>query len=129
MTSAVIANSYRLMILASRLTAILLLLFIAFATLSPIDLRPHIGNANLERAAAYFVFGFALAVGFPGRFSRSALFVVAVAFSLEALQLIDPSRHGRLHDAVIKAAAGLIGVAVVWIASQRLAWLAGDRKG
>jgi VanZ family protein len=97
---------------ASRIAAVVLLLGIAFVTLCPIDLRPHAGNPDLERAVAYFVFGAAVALGFPKRLLYDVLFVCVVAGVLEALQLIDPGRDGRLSDALVKAAAGVIGILV-----------------
>lgn len=96
----------------SRLAALVLLAAIAFATLSPIQMRPHLGDANLERALAYALFGLALAFGFRARLVQAMLFVCTVAGVLELLQAIDPGRHARLQDALLKAAAGLMGIAV-----------------
>lgn len=108
----------RTMVRLSRLASILLLVFIAFATLSPIGLRPHLGDSNVERAAAYLLLGIAFALSFPRHATRAAFFVVGVAAMLEALQLIDPGRHGRFEDMAIKAVAGLIGVATVVLAGK-----------
>lgn len=94
----------------SRIAALLLLAAITFATLSPIQLRPHLGDANMERALAYVLFGFALSLGFPSRMSRATLFVFVVAGVLEFLQIFDPGRHARLIDALVKAAAGVVGI-------------------
>ena len=96
----------------SRLAALILFAAITFATLSPIDMRPHLGDANMERALAYVLFGLALALGFPARLTQTMLFVCVAAGVLELLQVIDPGRHARLQDAVLKAAAGLIGIAI-----------------
>ena len=96
----------------SRLAALLLLAAITFATLSPIQMRPQMGEPNMERAAAYILFGLALALGFPARLTQTLLFVCSVAGVLELLQAIDPGRHARLQDALLKAAAGLIGIAL-----------------
>ncbi|RWM24475.1 VanZ family protein [Mesorhizobium sp.] len=96
----------------SRLAALVLLAAITFATLSPIQMRPHLSDANVERALAYALFGVALALGFRGRLVQAMLFVCAVAGVLELLQVIDPGRHARLQDALLKAAAGLIGIAM-----------------
>jgi VanZ family protein len=94
----------------SRLAALLLLAIITFATLSPIQLRPHLGEANVERALAYVLLGLALALGFPSRVTQSVLFVCTVAGVLEFLQLYDPGRHARVADALVKAAAGVAGI-------------------
>ncbi len=108
------------MILLSRLASIFLLALIVFATLSPIGLRPHLGDANLERALAYVLLGSALALSFPRHTIRTAVFVVGIAAVLELLQLIDPGRHGRIEDMVIKAAAGLIGIAAITLVGRLL---------
>lgn len=96
----------------SRLAALVLLAAITFATLSPIQMRPHLSDANVERVLAYALFGLALAFGFRARVMQAMLFVCAVAGVLELLQAIDPGRHARLQDALLKAAAGLIGIAL-----------------
>ncbi|MBZ9991653.1 VanZ family protein [Mesorhizobium sp. BH1-1-5] len=95
------------------LCAIVLFAAITFATLSPIQMRPHLGEANLERALAYVLFGFVLGFGFPIRLARTMLVVCTTAGILELLQLIDPGRHARFRDALVKAAAGLVGIAFV----------------
>ncbi|MER9652999.1 hypothetical protein NKJ26_05710 [Mesorhizobium sp. M0152] len=100
------------MIKLSRITASALLAIIIFATLSPIQLRPHIAEANVERALAYVLLGFALAIGFPHRLYQAAIFVIATAGVLELLQIIDPGRHAQFVDGLVKALAGIIGIAV-----------------
>lgn len=94
----------------SRLAALVLLAFIIFATLSPIELRPHLSDANMERALAYILLGLALALGFPSRVTQTVLFICAVAGVLEVLQLFDPGRHARVADGLLKAAAGVVGI-------------------
>ncbi|WP_292567310.1 hypothetical protein [Mesorhizobium sp.] len=94
----------------SRITALALLAIIIFATLSPIQMRPHLAEANVERALAYVLLGFALAIGFPNRLYQVVIFVAVTAGMLELLQLIDPGRHARLIDALVKALAGVVGV-------------------
>ena len=108
------------MILISRLVSVFLLSLIIFATLSPFGLRPHLGDPNLERAVAYLLFGAALALGFPHHTWRTTFFVVGVAVLLEALQLIDPGRHGRFKDMAVKAVAGILGVLIITIATRVL---------
>lgn len=108
------------MILVSRLMSIFLLALIAFATLSPIGLRPHVGDANFERAAAYLLLGVALGLSFPRHTMRVAFLVVGIAAVLESLQLFDPGRHGRIEDMMIKAVAGLVGIMVIALAGKLL---------
>lgn len=102
-----------------RAAAWLVLLFIVFATLSPIGLRPISGlPVQLERFCAFAVLGFAFAVAYPRRLGAIALTVVAVAVGLELLQVIDPGRHGRVMEVLVKAAGGLSGVALARAANR-----------
>ena len=95
------------------LVAWVLLAATAFATLSPVDLRPHLTSPDLERfgtfAALGLVFGFAYGKTGPW---VAPVIVVGSAFGLEMLQLIDPTRDGRISDALFKAAGGLLGCAI-----------------
>ena len=100
------------MIKLFRIAALVLLIIIIFATLSPIQMRPHIAQANIERALAYVLLGFALALSFPNRVYQTLIFVLATAGILELLQIIDPGRHAHLADALVKASAGIIGILV-----------------
>ena len=86
------------------------LAFIAFATLSPLGLRPEIGNANLERFCAYALAGLLLALAYPRHLILIVFFVVAFAAVLELLQLITPDRHGEFQNALVKTLGGMAGV-------------------
>ncbi len=91
----------------------LLLAALAFATLAPIGLRPISGApVSLERFAAFAALGLLFALGYPRRHWQVLALVVLAAASLEALQLIDPTRHGRIGDFLVKAVGGGLGVAV-----------------
>jgi hypothetical protein len=94
----------------SRTAALALLALIVFATLSPIQMRPHIADANLERGLAYVLLGLAITIGFPKRVYQVAIFVICTAGVLEMLQIIDPGRHARFLDAFLKASAGIAGI-------------------
>jgi hypothetical protein len=96
-------------------TAWIMLAFIAFATLSPLALRPEIADPNLERFGAYALAGSLMALAYPRHLIRVALFVVGAAIVLEVLQLVTPDRHGQLANAVVKAVGGLAGVAAACI--------------
>lgn len=113
------------MTFSARIAAMLLLAMIAFTTLSPIGMRPHVADANLERGFAFALLGIAVAFGFPQRVWQSLLFVATTAMVLELMQTLEPSRHGRMADAVVKASAGiagvLIGQIVARVIEQRLA--------
>ena len=88
----------------------LALAFIAFVTLSPIQDRPTFFHPQIERFAAFAVMAMAFVLGYPRRTGLIVLFVVFSSFTLEAMQLLTPDRHGRLLDAVVKVAGGLAGV-------------------
>lgn len=108
----------------SRIAALALLTVIVFATLSPIQMRPHVADANVERALAYVLLGLAVALGFPNRLYQAVIFVVVTAGILELLQIIDPSRHARLVDALVKAFAGVAGI----VAGQLLVRTSGRKS-
>jgi VanZ family protein len=88
------------------------LAFIAYATLSPIKDRPVIAGLQFEHFAAFALLGLAFALGYPRRTVLIVGIVIGSAFTLEALQLLTPDRHGRLVDALVKAAGGLSGIGV-----------------
>ena len=90
----------------------LALAFIAFATLSPIDDRPVIAGPQFEHFAAFAVAGLAFGLAYPKRVYLVAAIILISAFGLEALQLLTPDRHGRLLDALVKAAGGVCGIGI-----------------
>lgn len=114
----------RRMVTASRLASAVLFIGIVLVTLCPIGFRPETGHPGLERAAAYLLLGLTLGVGFSRWALYAVVFVVCVAAGLELLQFIDPSRHARLGDMLVKAAAGVVGI----LLSQLLVRL-GRRSG
>jgi VanZ family protein len=104
-------------------SAWVLLAAIAFATLSPIDLRPQTGHDIAERVLPFAALGAAFGVGYPRRLLFGVTITLAAAIGLEAAQLLAPGRHARLIDACEKLAGGLLGVtlAAMWLAlSARL---------
>jgi VanZ family protein len=97
--------------IVSRAVAWSLLAAIAFATLSPVDLRPTFGfGPNLDRAVGFFALGMSLALAYPRHKARIATLVIAIAVALEAAQWLAPDRDPRVHDVVVKAFGGLLGV-------------------
>jgi hypothetical protein len=103
---------------ASRIVSAILLITIAFVTLCPIDFRPGSGHPDFERAAAYLILGATLSVGFPQRLRSCLAVVVGVAIGLEVLQLIDPGRHARFDDMLVKATAGAVGALLTWFLAE-----------
>jgi hypothetical protein len=89
----------------------LLLAAIIFVTISPIGLRPHtMTSVNADRALAYAVTGFVFALGYPKQWKLVALLLFFGALAIEFLQYLSPTRHARLHDAVIKATGAMLGI-------------------
>ena len=98
----------------------LALAFIVFATLSPIDDRPVIANAQLEHFAAFAVVGLAFGLAYPRRVVLVATIILISAFGLEALQLLTPDRHARLLDASMKAVGGFCGMGIAQLVQMFL---------
>jgi VanZ family protein len=102
----------------------LALAFIAYATLSPIDARPVLFEGlQFEHFAAFALMGLAFALAYPNRLLLIVAVVVGSAVTLEALQLLTPDRHGRILDALVKAAGGVSGIGAgqlgqLWLRAQ-----------
>lgn len=94
-----------------RIAAWAVLAFIIFATVSPIGLRPADAlPVNLDRALAFLVATALFVVAYP----RQALFcgalMVASSALIETLQLLSPTRHAHVEDALVKACGALVGL-------------------
>ena len=96
----------------SAVTGWLVLAFIVYATLSPIDARPALTVPHLEHFAAFALMGLAFALAYPNRVLLVVALVVGAAAGLEAFQLLTPDRHGRAADAFVKALGGISGISV-----------------
>jgi len=97
---------------ALKIAAWVCLAAIAFATLSPIGLRPTTGlPPSIERFTAFAVVGALFVAAYPRYISFAALIVLGAAVLFELLQVLEPSRHGRIFDASVKLAGGSIGLA------------------
>jgi glycopeptide antibiotics resistance protein len=97
---------------------------IVFVTLSPIGLRPVTPEPpNIERAAAFLLFGLMFALAYPRRLWLVVTAVVVVAVGLELLQLVAATRHARLGDAGVKLLGGgaglMLGVALNRLRARR----------
>ena len=88
------------------------LVVLIVVTLSHIDYRPiTLIPVNLERFAAFAGVALLFGLAYPKRRVAIAVVVVIVAFGLEALQTLSPTRHGELRDAAVKIAGGMTGLA------------------
>lgn len=94
---------------------------IAFATLAPLGSRPHLPEAgpDIERFFAFALLAGALAIAYPQRRGMILMLTVGLAIGLEAAQLLEPTRHGVPHDAVIKGLGAFAGIALA-IVLERL---------
>jgi hypothetical protein len=111
----------------SKIAAWAALAFIVYATLSPIDARPVLADPQFEHFAAFALTGLAFGLAYPNRVWPIAAIVVGSAFTLEALQLLTPDRHGRLFDALVKAAGGICGIGVSQLIGLLFLWTRIDR--
>jgi VanZ family protein len=89
------------------------LAFIAYATLSPITDRPTLPTSvGFERLAAFAVLGVLFCLAYPRQFILVCFVVLASALLLEFAQQLTPDRHGRIRDAVVKLAGGILGIGI-----------------
>ncbi|WP_398481794.1 VanZ family protein [Tardiphaga sp.] len=91
------------------------LLAVAFATLSPIGLRPHVGNVSGERFWAFALVGLLFGIAYPRHLWLVTLMVGGAAVGLEVLQHLTPDRHGQVPDALIKLAGALSGTGLAYV--------------
>ena len=97
-------------------------LAIAFATVAPIASRPHFPDAgpDVERFFGFLLLAGSLAVAYPRRRGLVLILAIGFAIGLEAAQLLEPTRHGRPHDAIVKMLGVMAGVALA-VLMERLA--------
>jgi len=89
-----------------------LLIFIAFATLSPIQDRPTLPTSTLfEHVTAFATLGALFCLGYPREIRFVCLLVGGSAALLELMQLLLPDRHARLQDLAEKLTGGMMGIA------------------
>lgn len=84
---------------------------IAFVTLCPIGMRPHLASGDEERFAAFLVLGLLAGRAAGRRGLAATAAVVLLAFGLEYAQELAPGRHAALSDALVKSLGGVVGVA------------------
>lgn len=97
----------------ARLLGWLALATLVFVTLAPIGLRPVSGApVGLERLGAFAGLGVLFAFGYPKHPLQVLALVLVAAAGLEAFQLLEATRHGRMADFLMKAAGGTLGVSV-----------------
>jgi len=102
------------------IVACLLLAFVVFVTLSPIQLRPRTGHPVLERFAAFLLVSGAYTLALPRRAGLIAVSMVAAAVLLEAAQSLSPTRDPDVRDALVKSLGALVGVATARLVDGEL---------
>jgi hypothetical protein len=87
------------------------LVAIGIITLAPIGFRPESGfSPSIERFSAFAALGLAFALAYPRHLWLAVVVALGSALLLEALQLLEVSRHGRVFDAMVKVAGGSAGL-------------------
>jgi hypothetical protein len=87
------------------------LILIGIITLAPIGFRPESGfSPSIERFSAFAALGLAFALAYPRHFWLAVFVALGSALLLEVLQWMEPSRHGRVFDAMVKVAGGAVGL-------------------
>src|SRR6185437_8109012 len=100
------------------LAAWLLLGFIVYATLSPLNARPSLFTTEtsmsvvIERFGAYAVLGLLFSLAYARRLTLVIFFVLGSAICLEFLQLFIADRDARLIDVVEKLTGGVTGIVI-----------------
>jgi VanZ family protein len=86
---------------------------VAIVTLVPIGFRPESSfSPTIERFSAFAAIGLVFALAYPRRLWLAVVIALGSALCLEALQLLEPSRHGRVFDAIVKVAGGAVGLSL-----------------
>jgi hypothetical protein len=102
---------FRSMSKVIRIAGWVVLATLIFATLAPIEFRPaSTAPVSLDRFGSFALLGMLFALGYPQHRWQVLVLTLAAAGTLEALQMLSPSRHGRVADLVVKAAGGGFGV-------------------
>ncbi|MCJ2044757.1 VanZ family protein [Methylobacterium sp. J-078] len=108
------------MLKSARVIAWLLLAALVIVTVCPIEYRPHPRGfpVTVERLGAFALIAFLFAIGYPQHRWRVCVLIVVAAGGLEASQMLDPSRHGRVADFAVKALGAVLGVAGAFVISR-----------
>ncbi len=95
-------------------------LIIIVATLAPIESRPHLAVASpdIEHFGAFVLLSCALATAYPRHRGWVLLLTTGLAIGLEAGQLLEATRHGRPHDAVVKIVGGIVGIVLASVLTR-----------
>lgn len=102
-----------------RILAWLCLAAIAVVTVGPLNWRPESGlSPQLERFAAFALVGLLFSTAYSRHIFIAGAVLIAAAIGLELLQLIEPSRHGRVFDAAVKIFGSVTGLTLGYFFSR-----------
>jgi hypothetical protein len=102
-----------------RILAWLCLVGIAIVTVGPLNWRPESGiSPQIERFAAFALAGLLFSTAYSRHILIASAIVVAAAIGFELLQLIEPSRHGRVFDAAVKIVGSITGLTIGYCFSR-----------
>ncbi len=82
---------------------------------------------DVDRALAFLLLGALFVLAYPRHFVLCAVLLVVGAGAIELLQLLSPSRHAHVEDAVIKAFGAVAGVLVGRLAARFFGLAQDDR--
>lgn len=92
---------------------------IAVVTVGPLSWRPESGmSPQVERFAAFTLAGLLFSTAYSRHIFVAAAIVIAAAVGFELLQLIGPSRHGRVFDAAVKIVGSMAGLTLGYFVSR-----------
>ena len=100
-------------------------IFIAFATLSSLPMRPELTSNEtnmivfVERFGAYGLLGCLFRLAYPRRIAFVCILVLGSAVVLELLQIVVPDRDARILDALEKLAGGAVGILIADVLAFR----------
>lgn len=104
---------------ALKIVAWMLLVGIAFVTVAPIEFRPITPlPVQIERSGALALVGFVFALAYPRRIVLVTVLVLGATALLEAAQVLEPSRHGRFLDLLVKLVGGGFGLACGYLLNR-----------
>jgi VanZ family protein len=96
-----------------------LLLGLIIVTIEPNQFRPTSTlPVPLERSLAVGLIGFVFALAYPRHLVAVGLVVLGATVLLELLQLVTPTRHGRLVDVSVKLVGGVAGLALGYLVNR-----------
>jgi hypothetical protein len=102
-----------------RVLAWLCLAAIAVVTVGPLNWRPESGmSPQIERFAAFAFAGVLFSTAYSRHVFVAAAIVITAAIGFELLQLIEPSRHGRVFDAAVKIVGSITGLTLGYFISR-----------